>query len=1383
MRNPISKLALTLCLLATGLCALAQNEETTISLVQSEGTFYRYGEASTSTWTSKWMSETSPIVTIQNGDGSDTNNMSFDSTLEGFVLAEGGSHSSFSYTVSVEAGYVITGMSFSILGSADDITVTIDGYDGAINVTSEAQDITVSNLNTSSVSIEISSSQGLNENVTIYNWTLTTKPTGTSKNIGLIQSEGTFYRYGEASTSTWTSKWMSATSPVVTIQNADGSDTNNMSFDSTLEGFVLAEGGSHSSFSYTVSVEAGYVITGMSFSILGSADDITVTIDGYDEAINVTSEAKHVSISDLDDHSITVEISSSEGLNESVTIYNWTLTVEPVEVGNSVSIAPSTGTFLHYNGSSYAYQWTSTDAPTVTLANANGSTTNNMIGDTSLDGITMYEGSGSSFSYKLSVEKGYVITGISFTAVASVTDMTVTLSTGKSFMPNSTAQDIEISGISTHSITIDLSSSSGTNEGVTFYNWTVSVEPVTDTDDPGIIYSTEDEQHWYYIYSTSTNSYCSGLTWYYDSSDGNIHFGSKLYQPAYLWSFWEGEGDEVAIKNYTGGWVCQDAAEPNTFTLADDPVYGYVISYFEAEEFTIEDTNASASGLSYKYMHAQNVNSIIVHWSAESDNASMWNFEEVDVENTVVALESTIVEQGKVTTGIGNTNVPIIRSTIVLSGLDEAATLNSVSGKVVATDLADVKAVRAYFATNNRELYIDPTDGMPWREQNGTLWAEGTIDEEGNYTISGDIDLAAGTHYLWICLDISDEATEGNTVDATIESYTLNNEVVTESNGDPTYSATIFLTESAPLMPMDLGTLYYRIPAITTTADGSRLVILTDDRTNTNGDLPTHVYVVAQYSDDGGINWSEPVNVAGKAETGGDYGHGDASLITNRITGDIIGIMTSSPYGYGFNNAGSVEVADYPQAWKTIVSHDNGKTWEAPVDHTKELYGTGSPNPNWFAGFSGSGAGLQKRDGTLVSPFINKEADTVTGAVTWNYYNFMSKDGGDTWYVSGTSGTTSADEPKVLERNNGDLAISVRQSGYNFYNYTSDDGETWHNAAQTRFTTGIYGNACDGDYMVWCSTLDGNAMNVALQTGVNNSSRQNLSIALSYDEGETFESVKTICPRGAAYSSATVLPDGTLGVYYEENGIYSAPFTMRFVRFSLDWASDGKYKFTEEAPFHRIQTNVDYEMPDYGWNTVILPFDAEVPDGLTAYACLDSTVSYVENDTLKTAILIEKTEDNTLKGLTPYVLAGPEGTYNFNHPCEDWYAQSLPDECIYKEGALVGAFVEQRVYGDSATIYNNFKNIASRGGVGFNRVPKGSYVKIPAYNCYVELSEPSELTLFAKEADEIPTGIENTPAEAAPTGRSSRMYNLNGIPRRQGEKGIFIVDGKTVLIK
>lgn len=525
-------------------------------------------------------------------------------------------------------------------------------------------------------------------------------------------------------------------------------------------------------------------------------------------------------------------------------------------------------------------------------------------------------------------------------------------------------------------------------------------------------------------------------------------------------------------------------------------------------------------------------------------------------------FKTASVEQGKVTTGIGNRDVALLRSTIMVDA--DSIVFEGVCGMLKATNPKDVTAVRAYFATNAQELFVDAAGEMTWREPNASLYAEGKIGKDGTYTVSGRRTLPRGTHYLWIAVDISRKAKEGNAVDATVATYRVDGREVVEANGDPQYEAIIFLSESAVLMPMDKGTLYYRIPAITTSADGRRLVALADDRKDHNVDLPYHCYVVAQHSEDMGRTWSEPVYVAGTEDTGGDYGHGDASLITNRNNGDIIGIMTSSAHGTGF----FYSTAERPQTWKTIVSHDGGLTWEKPVDHTKSLYGEGSPNPHWQAGFSGSGAGLQKRDGTLVSPFVNRElsSDGSAEVMTQNYYNLMSMDGGRTWYVSGISGTTAADEPKVLERNNGDLAISVRAPGYNYHNVTSDNGMTWQLPPRTRFNSGISGNACDGEYMYWCSTLDGCAWDIVFQTLPDDGERKNLCIALSTDEGETFGSAKTICPRGAAYSAATVLPDGTLGVYYEENGLFGC-YTMRFVRFSLDWASDGKYRFTRKTPY------------------------------------------------------------------------------------------------------------------------------------------------------------------------------------------------------------------------
>ena len=783
--------------------------------------------------------------------------------------------------------------------------------------------------------------------------------------------------------------------------------------------------------------------------------------------------------------------------------------------------------------------------------------------------IQLMTGTAGSSTYVITPPEGYIIEEYSFTFSnnSHSTKLTLTMNDGETYTTKSTSQTISAENKQSYAVSFTLTGENG--KGVLLKNFTVKIK---ESHHEKPLISTEGNEHWYYISSASTKNYCTEKVMYYDAESSLLRFGDKNFKANYIWSFWEKDG-KLAIKNYNGqyfGTAGNGTGGSTQFGVVDTPNYIYTIQEAYGA-FIIKDNNVE--------LHAQQSGQVIVRWpSNEAGNASLWHFEEADFTNTQAAVTSTTVIQGKVTTGIGNKNQPILRSTIRVSGLEGSVKLQEVKGVFSGTK-SNITGIKAYFATNERELFVDSEDRkMPWREENGELFGEtSTISASKAFTITGEKELTPGDYYLWIAYDISEDAKEGDQIDARIMSYTVDGEKITEEEGNPDHKVTIFLSEGTVLMPMDKGSLYYRIPAITVTRDGKRLVTLTDDRKNHNGDLPSHCYLVAQYSEDNGRTWSDPQTVAGTADKGGDYGHGDASIVTNRDNGDIVGIMTSAgTYGHGFFAGTAAE----PPRWKTITSHDGGLTWENPVDHTDDLYGANCTNPKtktWKSGFSASGAALQKRDGTLVSSFVNRQADD-----SQHFYFFMSKDGGNSWYVSGNSGTSGADEPKTLERNNGDLAISVRSNGYNYYNYTSDDGETWHLPSQTRFTSGITGNACDGEYMVWCSTVEGNPWDIAFQTLPNSSSRQNVSIALSTDEGATFGKPKTICPRGSAYSAAVVLPDGTLGVYFEENGIYGG-YTMRFVRFSLDWASGGTYQFTDEVPYCPIKSTNDIE------NTLVTP--------------------------------------------------------------------------------------------------------------------------------------------------------------------------------------------------
>ena len=973
----------------------------------------------------------------------------------------------------------------------------------------------------------------------------------------LQNGQSTFTKYISTSDG-WYGKFVTGTTPAVTVASTDLT-VNTI-------GWSQKRPWLKTGYTYNITVPKGYEIAEYELTTLKGGNFngtfTYTTASGTATSPVQTDSEQTVVAKGLSTDTLALVVGTGKNGDVGIMITKLVIRYKEVAVDEeetpaefSYTVDKANGDLYHANGSanqSWNCNWKSNQTPQLQFGCG---TVNNM--NWAGNNIQLMTGTAGKATYTLSAPAGYVITEYSFTFANNGHDdaQEILMDNGSVYTTSKTPKTVSAQKQRLTTVAFDLKGPNG--KGVVLSNFTVKVK--LDVAERPVI-STEGNEHWYYITSASTQAYCAGKVMYYDSQMQKMRFGDKEFKPTHVWSFWEKNG-KLAIKNYNGeyfGTAGSGTGGGTAFGVVSEPNYIYYIN--EAHGFFVIKDNAVE-------LHAQDNNKVIVRWGAAAGNASLWRFDEVDLSNAEASVASTRVVQGKVSTGIGNVDQAIIRSTIRVAGLEGKVTFQGVKGAFSGTSKADVTNVKAYFATNDRELFVDAAKKMTWREENGVQFGQTvTLAEDGTFTITGTKDMAPGDYYLWIAYDIAETAKEGNLVDASITSYTVDGAEIEEANGNPKHSVTVFLSEGSVLMPMDKGSLHYRIPAITATKDGKRLVVLTDDRKQSQGDLPNHCYVVAQYSDDNGKTWSDPLTVAGTAETGGNYGHGDASIVTNRDNGEIVGIMTSAgTYGHGFFQGTAAE----PPRWKTITSRDGGLTWDAPVDHTDDLFGAKCDNPKtqtWKSGFSGSGAALQKRDGTLVSSFVNREADN-----SQNFYFFMSKDGGQNWYVSGTSGTKSADEPKTLERNNGDLAISVRASGYNYHNVTSDDGETWHYPSQTRFTTGISGNACDGEYMVWCSTLEGNPWNIALQTLPNSGSRENVSIALSTDEGETFGSPKTICPRGSCYSATVVLPDGTLGVYYEENGVSDA-FVMRFVRFSLDWASNGTYKFTEDNPFYPIKS-------------------------------------------------------------------------------------------------------------------------------------------------------------------------------------------------------------------
>lgn len=299
---------------------------------------------------------------------------------------------------------------------------------------------------------------------------------------------------------------------------------------------------------------------------------------------------------------------------------------------------------------------------------------------------------------------------------------------------------------------------------------------------------------------------------------------------------------------------------------------------------------------------------------------------------------------------------------------------------------------------------------------------------------------------------------------------------------------------------------------------------------------------VVRRSTDKGKTWSEPLVIA---NYGALNGVGDAALVMDKSTGDLLCLLSADRgfFQSTHNNPAKVLI---------IRSTDNGISWGTPLDITNQIYG---PNPKWKGLFVASGRAHQLRDGKIVAAIAVREE--IDGKDHINNYMISSDDHGATWSASTYRVELNGDESKIVELNNGDLLMSIRNKGLRRFNTSSDKGKTWKTAYSQ---TDLPDPNCDGDIIRYTSTIDGFDKNRLLHTIPFAADRNNVSVLLSTDEGATWPIRKTIFPGSSAYSSITVLPDGTLGIYYEngENSIYQ----MYFVRFSLNWLSNGTDSFT-----------------------------------------------------------------------------------------------------------------------------------------------------------------------------------------------------------------------------
>lgn len=182
------------------------------------------------------------------------------------------------------------------------------------------------------------------------------------------------------------------------------------------------------------------------------------------------------------------------------------------------------------------------------------------------------------------------------------------------------------------------------------------------------------------------------------------------------------------------------------------------------------------------------------------------------------------------------------------------------------------------------------------------------------------------------------------------------------------------------------------------------------------------------------------------------------------------------------------------------------------------------------------------------------------------------------------------------------------------------------------------------------------------------------------------------------------------------------------------------------------QANLTVTEGKYG--TFVAPYDVVLPDGVTAY---NASYNSEEN-----GIELTSTGSQTVAANTPVIVAGTA--------CNENFYGVAPSNATATNGVLTGLLQAGTVPADSYVLQ-------TQGGVQkFYKVASAATGK--KNRCFVTVSAPSKVLTFTVDGEE--TSIETPLYEE--TGNKD-IYDLSGRKVNNAQKGIYIVNGRKVLVK
>ena len=344
-----------------------------------------------------------------------------------------------------------------------------------------------------------------------------------------------------------------------------------------------------------------------------------------------------------------------------------------------------------------------------------------------------------------------------------------------------------------------------------------------------------------------------------------------------------------------------------------------------------------------------------------------------------------------------------------------------------------------------------------------------------------------------------------------------------------------------------------RIPSAVATKSG--VVLAFAEGRAANADQAANDLILRR-SIDGGRTWGATQLVADD----GDNSLNNPCAVVVRETGRVFVMFQSYPAGASERSGQILPGVEGPNVVRNLLvwTDDDGITWSPALDVTKMT--KRAERVTTVA--SGPGIGLQLAHGDHAGRLIVPFNEGPFGM--WNVFAVFSDDRGKTWHIgepapggfvpNGKGGQTSiVNEVQMVELTDGSVLLNSRKWAGRAFRKTAvsrDGGATWSKIADDE---ALRDPGCQASIFRYTDAEAGGRSRM-LFSGPDSTKRENGTVLLSYDDGQTWPVKKVLLAGSFGYSVLTALPDGTIGCLFETDGANR----IVFARFTLDWLTGGK---------------------------------------------------------------------------------------------------------------------------------------------------------------------------------------------------------------------------------